>query len=222
MAKNVCSICGYVYDEEIGEPENGISPGTKWEDVSKEWLCPLCGATKVAFEKEKVNEKVIISIQSEEEEKIEDMHELSFGELSALCSNLGKGCEKQYFFDEAILFHKLAVYYQKNAKKEKENNIKTLLTCVEENLNGIYVKAKESALNASDRGALRALVWSEKVTKILNSIISRYDKEGESAYESSNVFVCEICGFVYIGKEAPEICPVCKVPKSKITKIKRG
>ena len=52
MEKNVFTISGYVYDPEAGDPDNGIAPGTKWEDVSEEWVCPLCGADKSAFEKE--------------------------------------------------------------------------------------------------------------------------------------------------------------------------
>lgn len=46
----LCLICGYIYNEEAGVPEDGITPGTKWEDVSEEWLCPDCGAMKDDFE----------------------------------------------------------------------------------------------------------------------------------------------------------------------------
>jgi len=49
--KYVCSICGYEYDEEKGEPDSGIEPGTKWEDVPEDFVCPVCGAPKDAFEK---------------------------------------------------------------------------------------------------------------------------------------------------------------------------
>lgn len=50
--KYICEICGYVYDEEKGDPENGIPAGTKWEDLPKEWVCPLCVVTKENFSKE--------------------------------------------------------------------------------------------------------------------------------------------------------------------------
>lgn len=46
----VCIICGFIYDEEQGWPEDDIAPGTRWEDVSDEWFCPDCGATKADFE----------------------------------------------------------------------------------------------------------------------------------------------------------------------------
>lgn len=52
MKKYVCTICGYVYDEAKGDPDNGIAPGTKWEDVAVDFVCPLCGADKDVFEEE--------------------------------------------------------------------------------------------------------------------------------------------------------------------------
>ncbi len=50
--KFVCDICGYVYDEGAGDPENGVAAGTKWEDVPEDWVCPLCGVGKDQFRKE--------------------------------------------------------------------------------------------------------------------------------------------------------------------------
>ena len=52
MDKYVCTVCGYVYDPEQGDPDNGVDPGTKWEDVPNDWECPVCGASKDDFEKE--------------------------------------------------------------------------------------------------------------------------------------------------------------------------
>jgi len=52
MDKYVCSICGYVYDPQQGDPDNGIAPGTKFEDLPDSWECPVCGASKDDFEKE--------------------------------------------------------------------------------------------------------------------------------------------------------------------------
>ena len=51
MKKYVCDVCGWEYDEELGYPEGGIAPGTKWEDVPEDWVCPLCGAPKNLFKK---------------------------------------------------------------------------------------------------------------------------------------------------------------------------
>ena len=50
MKMYICIICGWVYDEKEGWPEEGIAPGTKWEDVPDDWVCPACGATKDDFE----------------------------------------------------------------------------------------------------------------------------------------------------------------------------
>jgi rubredoxin len=46
----MCLICGWVYDEAAGLPEEGIAPGTRWEDVPMNWTCPECGARKEDFE----------------------------------------------------------------------------------------------------------------------------------------------------------------------------
>ncbi|MEM5767661.1 MAG: rubredoxin [Bacillota bacterium] len=49
MKKYTCSLCGYVYDEAVGDPDSGIAPGPKFEDLPDDWVCPLCGATKDNF-----------------------------------------------------------------------------------------------------------------------------------------------------------------------------
>ena len=49
MAKYVCNVCGYVYDESEGIPEAGIEPGTPWENVPDDFTCPLCGVGKEDF-----------------------------------------------------------------------------------------------------------------------------------------------------------------------------
>jgi rubredoxin len=51
MEKYECIVCGYVYDEAVGIPDEGIPAGTKWEDLPEDWVCPLCGAPKSDFEK---------------------------------------------------------------------------------------------------------------------------------------------------------------------------
>ena len=45
-----CIVCGLIYDEELGWPEDGIEPGTAWEDVPEDWLCPECGVGKEDFD----------------------------------------------------------------------------------------------------------------------------------------------------------------------------
>jgi rubredoxin len=50
--KYVCDVCGYVYDEVTGDVDNGIQPGTKWDDVPDDFTCPLCGVGKDMFSPE--------------------------------------------------------------------------------------------------------------------------------------------------------------------------
>ncbi|HIW21021.1 MAG TPA: rubredoxin, partial [Candidatus Dorea intestinavium] len=87
MMKYVCRVCGYVYDDH--------KQALPFEQLPDDWTCPLCGAPRSEFEangkeeekKQKPKEKIVID---------EDMQKLSIGELSAVCSNLARGCEKQY------------------------------------------------------------------------------------------------------------------------------
>ena len=50
MKKYMCLICGHIYDEALGDPDTGVPPGTKWEDVPPNWTCPDCGARKEDYE----------------------------------------------------------------------------------------------------------------------------------------------------------------------------
>ncbi len=52
--KYMCTVCGFIYDEAQGWPEDNIPPGTRWEDVPETWVCPECGATKDDFEMEEI------------------------------------------------------------------------------------------------------------------------------------------------------------------------
>ncbi len=52
MMKYVCDVCGYIYDPEKGDPEGGINPGTSFQDLPDDWICPECGAGKDEFSPE--------------------------------------------------------------------------------------------------------------------------------------------------------------------------
>ena len=49
MKKWECQVCGYIYDPAIGDPDNDISPGSSFEDLPEDWVCPECGASKTEF-----------------------------------------------------------------------------------------------------------------------------------------------------------------------------
>lgn len=49
MTKYECDVCGYIYDPELGDPENGIPPGTPFENLPEDWICPVCSVGKEDF-----------------------------------------------------------------------------------------------------------------------------------------------------------------------------
>ncbi len=50
MKKYICTVCGYIYDPEEGDPDSGIAPGTPFEQIPDDWTCPVCGVSKEDFE----------------------------------------------------------------------------------------------------------------------------------------------------------------------------
>lgn len=222
MAKYVCGICGYIYDEDVGIPGAGIKPGTKFETLPDDWKCPLCGAPKASFVRQEEPQKDIKKPDIVTYHEPHEMKELSYAQMSALCSNLSKGCEKQYLTEESGLFAKLAEFYRIKAGTVGNSSIQDIGEKLEEDLSAAFKNANAIAADAKDRGALRVLTWSEKVTRMIQSILARYEKEKDEMLNHTNIYVCEICGFIYIGDTPPDICPVCKVPNKKLTKIERG
>lgn len=223
MKEYVCSICGYIYEESKGIPEDGIQPATAWDDLPKEWVCPLCGATKEEFDVQ--GEETTTQVESKPRTIIdvpEERKELTPLEMSILCTNLARGCEKQYKLEEEALFKELAIYFKRVTAPAVKPEFKQLLDLIESDLKEGFPSVRGVAKENKDRGALRALTWSEKVTRILNGILSRYEKDGDVMLENTGVYVCTICGFIYVGDALPEICPICKVPNWKFEKMEGG
>ncbi len=210
MNKYVCTICGFIFDE---------ADGTMWDALPGDWACPLCGASKDAFELKDGDQ---VEAPVDRSEFSTEIRGLTVMELGCLFSNLSKGCEKQYKTEASELFASLATYYDKRRPMPKEGDLMTLKAMIAEDVTQGYSVSKSIAEEKEDRGALRALVWNEKVTRMLQSLIGRYEKEGTDLLINTKAYVCEICGFVSIGDEAPEVCPVCKVPKMKLMEVKRG
>lgn len=151
----------------------------------------------------------------------DEMREMSPEELRALCSNLAKSCEKQMRVEEAALFTKLSAYYGEQSQHQESGSLQALSSLIEEDLSEGYPEVNKVIKQEADRGALRALVWGEKASKFLKSLLTRYEKQGNKLLENTSVFVCDICGFVYVGEKPPEVCPVCKVPSFKILPVKK-
>ncbi len=216
MKQYVCSVCSYTYDESKGIPEAGIAPGTRWEDLPDDWKCPWCGAGKESFaEKKDAATETEVPAKSSVKPHVEK--ELSPMEMSVICSNLARGCEKQYLPQQAEAFKRLAEFFRQKAEPEEQPGTDKLLQLIDDDLSVAYPYA--NVVSAKDRGALRSLVWSEKVTRMLQSLLNRYRQEGERMLQNTGVYVCSVCGFVYVGDRAPEICPVCKVPSWKFEKV---
>lgn len=215
----LCSVCGYEYEEAAGDPRGGIAPGTRWEDVPEDWVCPICGADKSMFTLKGNPAEAKPAPRQEAAPVVAPETEAQAKRLSIMLSNLGRGAEKQYRAPMAEALTKLAGYYE--AQSRPLGGLLEVSALLQGDLDTAYPAAFETARAAKDRGALRALTWGEKVSKIQQALISRFQKEGGKALEGGSLFVCEACGFIFYGAEAPDICPVCKVPRFKFTRMER-
>ena len=166
--------------------------------------------------------QTIASLKKEihEHEADPDLKKLSVGQLAALCSNLARGCEKQYKEEEAALFRELAAYFTANTPAVADATVDDLAKAMQADIDH-YAEVRKAADAARDRGAARICVWGEKVTLMLSSLVSRYLQNGESLLADTEIWVCTACGFVFIGDTPPQQCPVCKVPDWKFEKIER-
>ena len=214
MKKYRCQICGFIYDEAV--------EGVKFEDLPNDWKCPLCGASKEMFE-EVVEEDTTLKKEevNETENNIfqeEDLRELSNYEISYICSNLAKGCEKQYLEEDKKLFQELANYYLEK-EATVESTLEDVTLCLQDDTK--LIKEALNTLNKEEeRGTNRVLTWASKTTMMLEGILASYQKEGLEYLKNKKIWVCDICGFVYIGDTPPKVCPVCKVPSIKILEVK--
>ena len=203
----ICQICGYVYDDSVEKVPFSELPDT--------WKCPLCGAAKTDFKPDSSEvpekENIVLKMQN-------DLEHLTAGQLAALCSNLARGCEKQYKDKEAGQFRALADYFTATIPEVPDASVDKLALMLQDDI-ASYSEIRKTADNHNDRGTARICVWGEKVTRMLSSLVERYLLEGEELLEGTDIWVCTTCGFVYIGDEPPELCPVCKVPAWKFEKI---
>ena len=222
-----CGVCGYIYDEE--------KEGVKFADLPDDWQCPVCGEGKEGFEPVEEDDGPSATSPSQPATasqpqatdapaisswESEELHELTAGQLSALCSNLQRGCGVQQLTREAEHFGQIAGYFESRTVTEDNDGVASILGMINSDLMD-YGDAKATAALMEDRGALRVLTWSEKVTLIMRTILERYQKD-PSFLDHTGVYVCDICGFIYIGDDPPEFCPVCKVPGHMILRIQGG
>ena len=105
------------------------------------------------------------------------------------------------------------------APAAEDPSLEALEALFRDDLDSGYPGLSAAATAQGDRGTQRICVWGEKVTQMLYALLGRYQREGEAFLRGTQVWVCSVCGFVYIGDTPPELCPVCKVPAWKFDKI---
>ena len=110
-----------------------------------------------------------------------------------------------------LLFAELAAYFTAAVPPAEDASVEALAKQLQDEIS-LYPGTRAAADIVRDRGAARALVWGEKVTRMLSSLVSRYLEEGEAMLADTEIWICTACGFIYIGETPPELCPVCKVP----------
>ena len=138
--------------------------------------------------------------------------------LSAIFSNLGKAAEKQDHPDESADFERLSGKYWEPAPID--GGLDVLVSCIEKDLSEHYPAISGLANELADSGTQRCVKWGEKASSIQKSLLSRYASKGEALFEDKNLYVCEACGFIALSEDFPELCPVCKAPKSRFIRIK--
>lgn len=208
--KYICQICGYVYDED--------TEGIAFRDLPDDWTCPICKAPKSRFAPAEA--ETLLESDTTDDEYDEELTEFPTGVLAAIFSNLARGAEKQYRDSDAKHLRAIADYFTSRVSDIPAPGISLLKEISSKNSNSYFPEIRKAAVASSDRGALRACTWSEKVELIISALLEKYETEGEKGLENTKIWVCSICGFVYIGDNPPEICPVCKVPEWKFNEIR--
>lgn len=138
--------------------------------------------------------------------------------LSIIFSNLSKAGEKQQDPISAEAYSKLADQYLETASGKDDFCV--LKEHIAASLTEEYPSLQKQAEEVGDRGVLRALKWGQKVTTLQKSLIDRFLSKGESLMDGKDLYVCEACGFIFLGAGVPDICPVCKAPASRFSKVK--
>lgn len=141
-------------------------------------------------------------------------------EMSIICSNLARGCEKQYLPQQADDFRKLAEFFRSKAAPVEEASTAKLLELIEKDLSVGYPYGNAIAGEKPDRGGLRCQVWSEKVTRMLQSLLTRYESEGDKMLENTGACAeaCPSSAISMVPKELPPQQP----KEEKVVEALRG
>lgn len=147
------------------------------------------------------------------------------GEMAPILSNLAKAAEKMQAPDLAVRFLNLSKSCDLTldaVDREMPPVSNTWDSCAAQNqiLLTRAFPSIESALEARpDRAVLRVDTWGKKVAAIQKSLLQRYIQKGDDVVRGKDIFVCEACGFIFLGDAAPAICPICKAPASRFVRV---
>ena len=103
-------------------------------------------------------------------------------------------------------------------EKKVNGTFTDLVHAVHEEIS-LLEEADRVADKAGDRGAKRVITWASKTANVMKMILETYEKKGIDYILNSKIWVCDICGFVFIGDVPPKVCPICKVPGFKILEV---
>ena len=162
-------------------------------------------------------------------EKVLEQDDAPFEELSLAFSNLQNAAFRQQRPKLAKLlsalsqsFHIQALNEARSGARagEEAESLASVQGRIKEQLATDYKRNVQMATDLNERGALRALLWGQKVSVIQNSLIGRYLKRGAGILDGDvRIHVCEACGFAIIKGDVPDRCPACKAPSERFVSI---
>lgn len=138
--------------------------------------------------------------------------------LPAVLSNLAKAAEKQQEAATGELLGRLAELVNDNDTAAGE--ISAIREQIVADGEAGYPGIRERGERDADRGVLRAAKWGEKVNTSQRALIDRFDSKGDDLLDGKSLYVCEACGFIFVGVDPPPVCPVCKAPSGRFSEIR--
>lgn len=147
------------------------------------------------------------------------------GERAPILSNLAKAAEKMQAPDLAVRLLNLSKSCDLTldaVDREMSPASNTWDSCAAQNqilLTRAYPSIESALETGPDRAVLRVDTWGKKVAAVQKSLLQRYIQKGDDLVRDKELFVCEACGFIFLGDAAPAICPICKAPASRFVKI---
>ena len=224
--KYKCTICKYEYDPAQGDPTQGIAPGTPFEALPADWKCPRCKQGKEKFEpiEEPKAANPYAGTQTEK-----NLHAAFAGESEARnkYTYFASKAKKEGFEQIAALFLQTAENEKEHAKLwfKELNGIGTTaenLAAAAAGENYEWTDMYEGFARTADEEGFHELAakfrgvaaiekhHEERYRKLLQNIEDKvvFSRDGDSIWQ------CRNCGHIVIGKDAPEVCPVCDHPQS--------